>query len=57
MKETDSTFSRLIIGIPDGNKLFYIGAVRSGSGVLIAFTSKRDGNYDIIILLNRMGQG
>jgi len=30
VKETDSTFSRLIIGIPDGKKLIYVGAVGSG---------------------------
>jgi len=30
VKETDTTFSRLIIGIPDGKDLRYIGAVGSG---------------------------
>jgi len=30
VKETNSTFSRLIIGIPDGKELKYIGAVGSG---------------------------
>jgi bifunctional non-homologous end joining protein LigD len=30
VKETDTVFSRLIIGIPAGKKLIYIGAVGSG---------------------------
>jgi ATP-dependent DNA ligase len=30
MKETDSTFSGLIIAIPDGKEFRYIGAVGSG---------------------------
>jgi bifunctional non-homologous end joining protein LigD len=30
VRETDTVFSRLIIGIPDGKKLVYIGAVGSG---------------------------
>jgi bifunctional non-homologous end joining protein LigD len=37
VKDTDTVFSRLIIGIPDGKKLVYIGAVGSG------FTDRSNG--------------